>query len=78
MYCLPTLKNPAKLLLSYKAVLIIPAAAKSLRMFWHKNKYVPILGTPFTVVPFLNRYVLLSQLITHRNPVEIHCVRNVL
>jgi hypothetical protein len=73
----PALENPAKLLLSYKAVLIVPAAAKGLRVFRHKNKYVPILDTPFTVVPFLNRYVL-CQLVTHRNPVEINRIRNVL
>ena len=78
MNSLPALKNPAKLLFCDKAVLIVPAAAKCLGVFWHKNKYVPILDTPFTVVPFLNRYVLLLQSVAHRNPVKINGVRNVL
>ena len=44
VYCLPALENPAKLLFGYKAMLIVPAAAKCLRMFWYKDEYVPILA----------------------------------
>ena len=83
----PTLENPSELLLSYKAMLIVPAAAKCFWMFWYKAKYVPILDTPLAVMPFLNRYVLYTQslsllvvkyLVAHCNPVEPCCLGNCL